>query len=287
MAHRSHLSNHQNIHIERVYSVEVGSDSRTVVHPHATLVYFSSGEAVIWCGTQFHVKGGDIFAIPEGQAHYVQSTQDGSAWVLSFCTSCMSSEVGRALISICQSPADGLGKLRSLQPALQTPFEQHLSMLQEELQGNAPFRDLAINGHLALLTSYILRASPSPVHPYQQGTSLCAEALAFIHSQALEGISLEDVAAAIHRSVSHTASLVKKETGRTVIEWITYARMATARELLTKTNESIEAIALRVGFSGTSHFYRVFKKTHSTTPAAWRRAHQHINRPEYFDEEGS
>ena len=249
--------------------------SQAVVHPHATLAYFTSGDAVIWCGARFAVSKGDVLAIPEGQAHYVLAAKEAQAWVLSFCASCMSSNAGHALVSVCQSPVDGLGKVRSLPDRDQASLEAQFHGLEAELLTQDPFRDLAVDGYLSLIASHILRAAATQVEADQRTGSLCAEALAFIQARALEGISLEDVADAVHRSVAHTAAVVKKETGMTVVAWITHSRMAAARELLLKTDESVESVAARLGFSSPAHFHRVFKRVHGTTPASWRRAHSH------------
>ena len=38
---------------------------------------------------------------------------------------------------------------------------------------------------------------------------------------------------------------------------------------------ALEVVAERVGYEDTTHFIRVFRRVHGTTPAAWRRARRH------------
>ena len=80
-----------------------------------------------------------------------------------------------------------------------------------------------------------------------------------------------DVARAVERSAAHVASVVRKETGRTVGQWILEYRMAEARRRLRGTDEQVDIIAERVGYADATHFIRLFRRAHGLTPAAWRR----------------
>ena len=68
---------------------------------------------------------------------------------------------------------------------------------------------------------------------------------------------------------------MRKETGRTVGQWILEYRMAEARRRLRGTDEPVEVIAERVGYADVTHFIRLFRRTHGLTPAAWRRQGSH------------
>jgi AraC-like DNA-binding protein len=66
--------------------------------------------------------------------------------------------------------------------------------------------------------------------------------------------------------------VVRQRTGRTVVDWITERRMAEARRLLSGTDVPVAEIARRVGLPDAGYFARVFRRSHGTTPRAWRRA---------------
>jgi AraC-like DNA-binding protein len=96
----------------------------------------------------------------------------------------------------------------------------------------------------------------------------------FIETNYRNPISLREVAQAVGYSSAYLTNLVQQETGRTVLQWITEYRMAEARLLLLKTNQSVNQIAVAVGYQGTEHFIRQFRKLHNTTPNAWRNEHR-------------
>jgi AraC-like DNA-binding protein len=48
--------------------------------------------------------------------------------------------------------------------------------------------------------------------------------------------------------------------------------MAEARRLLSHTDEMVDVVAERVGYADSTHFIRMFRREHGTTPAAWRAA---------------
>ncbi|WDE02456.1 AraC family transcriptional regulator [Thalassomonas actiniarum] len=98
-----------------------------------------------------------------------------------------------------------------------------------------------------------------------------SKAMQYIQSHSCEGISLKDVASALHISPAYLATKVKQSTGYTVGQWIIRHRLKRAMELLANTDEKVEQIGLSLGWQDVTHFIRQFKKFHQQTPAAWRR----------------
>jgi AraC family transcriptional activator of pobA len=80
------------------------------------------------------------------------------------------------------------------------------------------------------------------------------------------------VAAAVNISPGHLTSTVRRQTGRTVQQWITERRMVQARRLLAATELPIGEVGRRVGFPDAGYFARTFGKVHGMSPARWRRA---------------
>jgi AraC-like DNA-binding protein len=94
----------------------------------------------------------------------------------------------------------------------------------------------------------------------------------FIESNYHQPISLKEVARAVGYSSAYLTDLVRKITGKTVNDWIIERRIAQACTLLLETNNSVNQIALQVGYQNINHFYCQFRNYHSTTPHAWREA---------------
>lgn len=94
----------------------------------------------------------------------------------------------------------------------------------------------------------------------------------FIESNYHQPISLKEVARAVGYSSAYLTDLMRRLTGKTVNDWIIERRIAQACTLLLKTNNSVNQIALQVGYQNINHFYCQFRNYHSTTPHAWREA---------------
>lgn len=101
---------------------------------------------------------------------------------------------------------------------------------------------------------------------------LIVRVLNFIELNFNRPISLKDVAAELKYSPSYLTNLVKCKTGKTVNRWITERRLAEARYLLLKTNQSVEQIAYAVGYLDVSYFFRQFRRHHTKTPQTWRKS---------------
>lgn len=250
--------------------------SVTAIHTHASLALFLGGESTVCCGSTYNLRPGDVYLVPEGIPHYVMSAHRPKVLAMAFCSSCLTSPAGQQLVQIYADVSAGESAQRTLEPQEAQRLEWVLRSLQDEMQTVQPFQDLAVEGYLALLVAILSRATPGIklIEGQAPVSSVSSRALAFIAQQSNQGISLADVARHVHRSTTHTAAVVKAETGKTVVEWITLARLATARQLLLRTDDTIGAIGSRVGFSSPSHFHRTFRRYHSTTPAKWRAIHQ-------------
>ena len=145
--------------------------------------------------------------------------------------------------------------------------------LAEEQERAAPESPELLRSLVTLVLGELCRAMPGERPSAGQGT-LVADALGEIQRRCFEPISLRDVAKAVHRSPAHVASVVKRETGYSVGEWISSARVAEAASRLAHTDDSLDAIAEHVGWRDKTHFIRQFKKAYGVTPAAWRRSHR-------------
>jgi AraC-like DNA-binding protein len=96
------------------------------------------------------------------------------------------------------------------------------------------------------------------------------EVFEFIELNYHQNIRLKEVAQAVGYSSAYLTDLVRKLTGKTVNNWIIERRIAQASTLLLETEDSIEQIALDVGYQNINHFYCQFRDRYKNTPRAWR-----------------
>jgi AraC family transcriptional activator of pobA len=242
------------------------------VHPHVAIALVRSGSASVWCGANVELCPNDVLLIPEGFPHAMRRAENLEMLGLAACTSCWREGAGRRLMEMVAEVAEGACPVRRLTAADASQLEGHLLSLGREVEAQRIGWETGTDALLALVHLGLRRASlPGPVPA--GSAAWIGRALSFIALHAVGGISLVDVARHVGRSPAYVASTVQAQTGRTVVEWISEARLAAARQWLLHSDASIESLAADVGYPSTSQFYRVFRKTHGMTPRAWRVLH--------------
>ena len=95
--------------------------------------------------------------------------------------------------------------------------------------------------------------------------------LRYLHTHLSEKITLADLGLAVHFSPVYCDTVFKKETGRSIVDYVLDERTEEAKRLLAEPNLSLGDVALAVGFSDYNYFSRAFKKRVGYTPTQYRR----------------
>lgn len=66
------------------------------------------------------------------------------------------------------------------------------------------------------------------------------------------------------------SKLVKRHTGKTFTEYLTYYRISKAKSMILEGTLSIKEITYAVGFNSQNYFAKVFKKYTGFTPSEFR-----------------
>lgn len=74
----------------------------------------------------------------------------------------------------------------------------------------------------------------------------------------------------LHLSTNYFGDLVKKETGKTALEYIQLKVMAWAKQKILDGKKTMNEIAYELGFKYPAHFTRAFKKSTGITPTEYR-----------------
>ena len=85
-----------------------------------------------------------------------------------------------------------------------------------------------------------------------------------------QGLSLDQVAAAVGLSPNYLSALFRREMGCTFVAFLTDRRMERARELLETTDLRSGQVAHAVGYRDPRYFSSLFKKTQGMTPREYR-----------------
>jgi AraC-like DNA-binding protein len=74
----------------------------------------------------------------------------------------------------------------------------------------------------------------------------------------------------LHLSANYFGDLIKKETGKTALEYIQIKLIDTAKERIFDTSKSISEISYDLGFKYPQHFTRLFKQKVGISPLEYR-----------------
>jgi AraC family transcriptional regulator len=93
----------------------------------------------------------------------------------------------------------------------------------------------------------------------------------WIEEQYAHPPTLQAIAVAVDRDVSHVASVFRRTYGKTIGDYVRDVRVWRTRKLVEDSSVPLAEVAQRGGFSDQSHFGRLFKQRFAMTPGEYRR----------------
>ncbi|KRE48422.1 helix-turn-helix domain-containing protein [Paenibacillus sp. Soil724D2] len=100
----------------------------------------------------------------------------------------------------------------------------------------------------------------------------------FIDAHYAEPIGLKEMAEAAGLSKFHLTREFDKKLGISPTDYLTEVRIEKSEKLLSSTDDNLESIAKKVGFSCANYFSKVFKKRIGITPNQFRKNRYEISR---------
>ncbi|MDD2957654.1 MAG: response regulator [Lachnospiraceae bacterium] len=91
-----------------------------------------------------------------------------------------------------------------------------------------------------------------------------------VEKEYMRDVSLDYVAGKVHLAPAYVSYIFKKETGKTLVKYITDIKMEKARTLLAEETLKIVEIARACGYENQSYFNRTFKNYYGVTPKQFR-----------------
>ena len=104
-----------------------------------------------------------------------------------------------------------------------------------------------------------------------KNVDIIRKAREFIRANYKKKIKLIDISRAIYLSPYYLSHIFKKETGSTLLEYLTKVRIEEAKRLLENTQWNTTRIAFEVGYSDQSYFCKVFKKIEGISPSEYKK----------------
>jgi YesN/AraC family two-component response regulator len=94
----------------------------------------------------------------------------------------------------------------------------------------------------------------------------------FLRENMTYDFTMEELASAFNYTPKYLGRIFKLRTGKTIKDYCNHAKVQLAKTLLTETANSVEAVAVQVGFNSVNYFDRVFRKITGLSPQAYRSA---------------
>ena len=107
-------------------------------------------------------------------------------------------------------------------------------------------------------------------HSMKSYSPIVQKVILLIDSDLSANLSLSSLAATQNVSSGYLSTIFKRETGKTITEYISDERIKLASRLLTTTHLQIQTIALHCGIVDVQYFSKIFKKKTGKTPKEYR-----------------
>lgn len=105
----------------------------------------------------------------------------------------------------------------------------------------------------------------------EKENDICARAKSYVESHYQDvNLSLAELANIFGLTSSYFSKMFKEKYKVSIPDYINVVRIHQAKKMLSETSESVQVIASTVGFTESSTFIRVFKKTEGITPGVYR-----------------
>lgn len=95
--------------------------------------------------------------------------------------------------------------------------------------------------------------------------------LNYIHQHYAEDITRTTLSDLVYLNPDYMARLFKKQTQKSIVNYITEYRIEKAKELLNSPDIPVATVASKVGYGNYSYFSKLFKDVTSYTPNEYRK----------------
>ena len=149
-----------------------------------------------------------------------------------------------------------------------------IKMIMEEMRAKKPHYQAGVKGMVMALMTEIIRMSEADESVTEirkrAGITQISDALDFVRVEYAKSLKVEDLANVCHMSETHFRRIFETYMNIAPMDYINLIRIQKACDLMKKSNDSMDVVAQKVGFTTTSTFNRNFKKFLGTSPYQWK-----------------
>jgi two-component system response regulator YesN len=104
----------------------------------------------------------------------------------------------------------------------------------------------------------------------QESTNPIETAKSWILDNLGNNITIDKIAKEVHMNPTYLCEYFKNQTGKTVLDYVTKARIEKSRELLLSTDLKIYDISQQVGYTDTKYFSKLFRTYFGEVPSKYK-----------------
>lgn len=153
-----------------------------------------------------------------------------------------------------------------------------VKMIMEEMRQSGAHHTDSVRGLLYALVTEILRMDEQEELKVEQeanarknsGVTQISAALDYVRLEYVHLIRVEELAKVCHMSETHFRRVFEACMNMSPVDYINLVRIQNACDLMKRSNDSMDIVAQKVGFTTTSTFNRNFKKFLNTSPYQWK-----------------
>jgi AraC family L-rhamnose operon transcriptional activator RhaR len=262
---------------------------RNYLHAHSffEICYAFAGRGAFrMLGKDYQVKAGDLFVARPGETHEIVSSRSQPLGIYFWAFTLVRQSTAEATPPVAAEtdrPIDALlDALATTKTFIARPqggtVHRTLELINEEIASKRPGFTQSIHALTVKLLLDTARAVSdgdiaseeveAPVRSTVQ--AVVRTATRYLRDNVARPIEVRDVAAQVHLSARHLSRLFHKETGTTILDYLTNLRIETASQLLLDHELSIKQVARAVGYPDPHYFTTLFGRRTGMTPAVFR-----------------
>lgn len=215
--------------------------------PYTTIHYVFSGKGKLWKdGKEYMIEAGNMFIIGCGEkASYISDNED--PWV--YCW-----------VGFDGERCGDFSKFPTVMPHSSDIFREMLALENTDLIKES------------MLASLIFRLHAEIKLRDRQIDEYVSRVLSIINDNYNTNMTVEQIASTLKLNRHYISSVFKKETGRSIQEYLLFVRMTEAQKLL-ELGKSVTETAMLSGYTDSSTFSKIFKKHCGYSPSVWKENH--------------
>lgn len=217
----------------------------------------------------YDVTPGDVFYLNATCFHYVKAGDLYTRSAITFSPHDIPSDKSRLLDIFIVKDVNTIIKAAK---ELTWKFDSMFKHYSDELKGCKSHADAMAQ---SILIQILVTLNRSLDNAHSKGdighSSHIKKALEYINQNLSNKITLLDIANNININKDYLSHLFKEQTGFTVAGYLNSRRLYNARDILLGSDNTIEEIAIKCGFSGYSSFSQSFKSMFGKSPFNYRK----------------